>query len=33
MHINTLRKKIHDDGTMIQTVRGIGYKIDKEAKE
>ena len=33
IHINTLRKKIHDDGTMIQTVRGIGYKIDKEAKE
>ncbi|MDO4286479.1 MAG: response regulator transcription factor [Eubacteriales bacterium] len=30
IHINTLRKKIGDDGSIIQTVRGIGYKIDRE---
>lgn len=29
IHINTLRKKLNDDGSMIQTVRGVGYKIDK----
>ena len=29
IHINTLRKKLGDDGTLIQTVRGIGYKIGK----
>lgn len=29
IHINTLRKKLGDDGTMIQTVRGVGYKIGK----
>lgn len=29
IHINTLRKKLGDDGSMIQTVRGVGYKIDK----
>ncbi len=29
IHINTLRKKIGDDGTLIQTVRGVGYKIDR----
>lgn len=27
IHINTLRKKIGDDGTRIQTVRGVGYKF------
>ena len=31
IHINTLRKKLGDDGSLIQTVRGVGYKIDKEA--
>lgn len=30
IHINTLRKKIGDDGSIIQTVRGVGYKIDRE---
>lgn len=30
IHINTLRKKLGDDGSLIQTVRGVGYKIDKE---
>lgn len=30
IHINTLRKKIGDDGDIIQTVRGVGYKIDRE---
>ena len=29
MHIKSLRKKLGDDGTMIQTVRGVGYKIGK----
>ena len=29
IHINTLRKKIGDDGNIIQTVRGVGYKIGK----
>lgn len=27
IHINTLRKKIEDDGSKIQTIRGVGYKI------
>ena len=27
IHINTLRKKIGDDGTLIQTIRGVGYKF------
>ncbi|MCD8357294.1 MAG: response regulator transcription factor [Clostridia bacterium] len=27
IHINTLRRKLQDDGTMIRTVRGIGYTI------
>lgn len=27
IHVNTLRKKIGDDGTRIQTVRGVGYKF------
>ena len=27
IHINTLRRKIDDDGTKIQTIRGVGYKI------
>ena len=31
IHINTLRKKLGDDGSLIQTVRGVGYKIDREA--
>ncbi|MCD8356506.1 MAG: response regulator transcription factor [Clostridia bacterium] len=31
IHINTLRKKIGDDGRVIQTIRGVGYKIDREA--
>lgn len=25
--LNTLRKKLKDNGTMIQTIRGVGYKI------
>lgn len=29
IHINTLRKKLGDDGSIIQTVRGVGYKIGK----
>ena len=27
IHINTLRKKLKDNGAMIQTIRGVGYKI------
>jgi two-component system alkaline phosphatase synthesis response regulator PhoP len=27
IHINTLRRKIGDDGTRIQTIRGVGYKF------
>ncbi|MDO5548493.1 MAG: response regulator transcription factor [Eubacteriales bacterium] len=27
IHINTLRRKIGDNGTRIQTVRGVGYKF------
>lgn len=27
IHINTLRKKIEDNGSKIQTIRGVGYKI------
>lgn len=29
IHINTLRKKLGDDGSIIQTVRGVGYKIGR----
>ena len=28
VHIKNLRKKIHDDGKIIQTVRGVGYKME-----
>ena len=28
VHIKNLRKKIHDNGKIIQTIRGIGYKIE-----
>lgn len=27
IHINTLRKKLKNNGAMIQTIRGVGYKI------
>ncbi|MEA4891087.1 MAG: response regulator transcription factor [Peptococcaceae bacterium] len=30
MHIKTLRQKLGSDGKLIQTVRGIGYKLGKE---
>jgi DNA-binding response OmpR family regulator len=29
VHIKNLRKKIRDNGKIIQTVRGVGYKIEK----
>jgi DNA-binding response OmpR family regulator len=29
VHIKNLRKKISDNGKIIQTVRGIGYKIQE----
>jgi len=29
VHIKNLRKKIHDNGKIIQTIRGVGYKIEK----
>ena len=28
VHIKNLRKKIHDNGKIIQTIRGIGYKME-----
>ena len=28
VHIKNLRQKLHDDGTHIQTIRGIGYKME-----
>lgn len=28
VHIKNLRKKIHDNGKIIQTVRGVGYKME-----
>jgi len=28
VHIKNLRQKLHDDGTHIQTVRGVGYKME-----
>ena len=27
IHVNTLRKKLGENGALIQTVRGIGYKV------
>jgi DNA-binding response OmpR family regulator len=29
VHIKNLRKKIHDNGKIIQTIRGVGYKMEK----
>lgn len=28
VHIKNLRKKIHDNGKIIQTIRGVGYKME-----
>ena len=28
VHIKNLRKKIKDNGKIIQTIRGVGYKIE-----
>lgn len=28
VHIKNLRKKIHDNGKFIQTIRGVGYKME-----
>ncbi len=28
VHIKNIRQKLHDDGTLIQTIRGIGYKME-----
>ena len=28
VHIKNLRQKLHDDGTHIQTIRGVGYKME-----
>ena len=28
VHIKNLREKLHDDGTFIQTIRGVGYKLE-----
>lgn len=29
VHIKNLRKKIHDNGKIIQTIRGVGYKMEE----
>lgn len=29
VHIKNLRKKLNDNGTYIQTIRGVGYKMEK----
>ena len=31
VHIKNLRKKIHDNGKFIQTVRGVGYKMGNQS--
>jgi len=31
VHIKNLRKKIHDNGKIIQTVRGVGYKMETKS--
>ena len=31
MHIKTLRQKLGDAGSVIKTVRNVGYRIDDEA--
>lgn len=28
VHIKNLRQKLHDNGTLIQTIRGVGYKME-----
>jgi len=28
VHIKNLRKKLHDNGKLIQTIRGVGYKVE-----
>ena len=28
MHIKSLRRKLADCGSYVQTIRGVGYKID-----
>ena len=30
VHIKNLRKKIHDNGKFIQTIRGVGYKMESK---
>ena len=30
VHIKNLRRKIHDNGKLIQTIRGIGYKMESK---
>jgi DNA-binding response OmpR family regulator len=30
VHIKNLRKKIHDNGKIIQTIRGVGYKMENK---
>jgi len=33
VHIRTLRQKLHKAGELIETVRGVGYKISDKVKE
>ena len=30
VHIRTLRQKLGDSGSLIETVRGVGYRIGEE---
>lgn len=30
VHIKNLRRKIHDNGKIIQTIRGVGYKMESQ---
>jgi len=32
VHIRHLRKKLEDDGTLIETVRGVGYRFSQEGE-
>jgi DNA-binding response OmpR family regulator len=31
MHISTLRRKLGDSGSRIATVRGVGFRLEREA--
>jgi DNA-binding response OmpR family regulator len=33
VHVRSLRKKLGEDGHMIKTVRGVGYKVEDTLDE